>query len=118
MLTDLIFDFFGTLVGYTADHFNGGDHRRSHAMLVERGFALGYEEFIAGFTGIGDEHEAAARATFREYHMHDVAGAFLRGRLGGASAAGLVEEFAALYIDEWNGGTVFWPELPPRMKLS
>ena len=43
MATDLIFDFFGTLVQYKPGAFHTAPYERTHAYLLQQGFEITYE---------------------------------------------------------------------------
>lgn len=72
MITDLIFDLFGTLVGYTHGAFVGEPYRATHQMLLNAGFAVSYDDFVRTFTAVSDDMEQTARKNCIEYHMRDV----------------------------------------------
>jgi putative hydrolase of the HAD superfamily len=94
----IFFDFFGTLVDYPADQRE--DLTRTHALLAGWGCPLGYDTFradwLATFARLDDQS-----IDHREYHMRDVATAFLSGALGRPPRAGQVAEYLDCYLAEW-----------------
>jgi putative hydrolase of the HAD superfamily len=125
MVTDVVFDFFGTLVQYDPDKCVGPTETRAHAFLVERGLTLGFEPFRAGLADAFARFEVEARRTGREPHLHAISRAFLEGAGMGDAPDDLVAEFSARYVDEWNGSTValdgldaFLAALGQRFRLS
>jgi putative hydrolase of the HAD superfamily len=114
--SDLIFDFFGTLVGYTPGPFRDEPFLASHRILKEHGFAVEYDEFVRGFTSVSDRLEAAARATRVEYHMDDVGRAFFRECFDTDVSDAVLGPFIETFIGEWNRGTVFLPSIAPFLE--
>jgi putative hydrolase of the HAD superfamily len=100
--THVLFDFFGTLVRYSASRTEQG-YERSHALLREAGCALGYDAFLALWSEVSEAFEAEADRTHREFSMQELGAAFFTRALGRAPAP-LVSEFVATYVDEWNRG--------------
>jgi len=100
----LMFDFFGTLVHYR-DGVVGNPVDRSLAFLRERGLVLDAAAFATRWHGVWDEIDREARETLREVHMHEGARRFFR-RLDHDVDDAAVEDFVALYIDDWNEGVV------------
>jgi putative hydrolase of the HAD superfamily len=105
--TDLIFDFFGTLVHYRREIFRGASYERTHAFLLEQGFGCSYAQFEADWLAVSDAMETEARRTSREYSMLELARRFLqrmRDRpVPDALARALVEHFMA----EWSLGVTY-----------
>jgi putative hydrolase of the HAD superfamily len=114
--TDLIFDFFGTLVGYTPGLFVDAEYRTTHRVLSEHGFPIAYEDFVAGFTRVCDGLEREAKATHVEFHMHDAGRAFFSSCFDSDAPDTVVERFIATLIAEWNRGTVFYPAIKPFLE--
>ena len=105
MLTDLIVDFFGTLVSYDRNRFHG-DARRAFAYLRSQGFPLEYPEYAARFDLAFRELERTAAITCREFHM-DVAAETLFAATGWQASDRTRDRFVSLFVEEWNQGTVF-----------
>jgi putative hydrolase of the HAD superfamily len=105
VLTDLIFDFFGTLVSYDRARFHGDD-RRAFTYLRSQGFPLEYPEYAARFDLAFRELERAAATTCREFHMDDAAET-LFAAAGWQASHRTRDRFVALFVEEWNRGTVF-----------
>ena len=80
MISHLIFDFFGTLVRYSASRTAQG-YPGSHALLRDAGCALDYAAFLALWDETASGFERDAERTLREFSMEDVCGAFLERAL-------------------------------------
>jgi putative hydrolase of the HAD superfamily len=111
MVTDLIFDFFGTLVGYTPGTFRDEPFSASHQVLLDNGFHVEYETYTREFTRVSDVLEQQARVTRAEYHMHDVGRAFFSACFDRPVSSTVLELFIDTFIAEWNRGTVFLPDI-------
>jgi putative hydrolase of the HAD superfamily len=110
MVTDVVFDFFGTLVRYD-DAVVRPDDTRAHRYLVERGLALSPEAFRTGMGEVFAAFEAEACRTLREPLLHDIARAFLsRAGLRDAPQP-LVEGFVDCYSEEWSAAAMPLPGL-------
>ena len=72
MITDILFDFFGTLAQYTPGAFRTARYQQTHQFLHQRGFPIAYDTFVETFTTASNALEAQAKRTLHEYHMHDV----------------------------------------------
>lgn len=112
MKTHLLFDFFGTLVAYSASRTDQG-YARSHALLCEAGARLGYREFLDVWSAIAIRFEEAAESSRREFSMAELVTAFL-GQIGLRADADLVDGFTRRYLAEWNKG-VRHPDALPAM---
>jgi putative hydrolase of the HAD superfamily len=125
VITDILFDFFGTLVHYTPGIFHTAPYERTHGFLQQHGFQLPYDTFIQTFTTVADDLEAQAKASFREYHMDDVGRSFFRAAFAGDVDDGILKPFVAHFIAEWSRGVVhldglspFLTQLAGRYRLS
>ncbi|MCG8591067.1 MAG: HAD family hydrolase [Proteobacteria bacterium] len=105
--THLLFDFFGTLVEYSASRTEQG-YGRSYALLRSAGAPLGYDEFLSQWSRISEEFDAAAERSRREFSMLELVDAFL-GRVSPVHDDALVRNFADTYVSEWNRGVRYLP---------
>ena len=78
----VLFDFFGTLVAYSASRVEQG-FRKSHELLLERGSALDYEGFLQSWESCFEALETQAQASLVEYSMDAVCRQFLDRTLPG-----------------------------------
>ena len=124
MLSDLIFDFFGTLVQYQAGRFHGAPYQRTYGQLCDLGVAIAYDDFAAGFAATFDQLEAQAKITHQEFHMREVGRRFLGGR-GVSLAPDALDRWVDCYCEEWNRGTLYFDgiaafiaDLAGRYRLS
>jgi putative hydrolase of the HAD superfamily len=101
--THLLFDFFGTLVEYSASRTEQG-FGRSHGLLRQLGADLAYEEFLSAWSRVAAEFDRLSDQDDHEFSMNDVGTAFLKRALRRQPTPANVEAFTAQYIDEWNTG--------------
>lgn len=113
MITDLMFDFFGTLVTYTPGRFGTTPYTATHQVLRAHGFDLAYDDFAQHFTAAFQDLDVQAQASHTEFHMHEVGRRFLAQRFNEAVSHPLLDQFIETYITEWNRGTSFLPDIQP-----
>lgn len=104
----ILFDFFGTLVEYSASRTQQG-YERSHRLLSQAGSDLSYQRFLDQWSAHCDEFEREAEASTIEFSMTDLAGPFLVRVLPSPPTASFISEFADLYVSEWNKGVQYPP---------
>ncbi len=100
--THLLFDFFGTLVEYSASRTEQG-YERTFDLLRNAGTDLDYDTFLSLWTRISSEFDDAAERSHLEFSMTELARAFLDHSVSSVGEP-LVHEFVATYISEWNNG--------------
>lgn len=116
MPSNLIFDFFGTLVGYTPGPFRDEIYHATHQLLIEHGYPMEYEAFVRDYSRVSQRLDDEARASCIEFHMHDAGRAFFTECFGKEAPDHVVERFAQSFVTEWNRGTVFYPEIIPLIE--
>lgn len=102
MTRHLIFDFFGTLVGYSPSRTAQGYHD-AHAFYREAGGRLDYAVFMDCWSSAFSELDTATATTLREYSMVETTLAF-RDRAEFSASAEVLAELTARYLREWNKG--------------
>lgn len=110
-LTHVLFDFFGTLVAYE-DNRVGLGLDATHQLLRAAGARCDYEQFVAAWDAAFDEHEQRALQTLDEFSMDALCAAFLPRVLPAAPDAELAARFRDCFLDEWNRGVRYLPEVP------
>lgn len=108
--THLVFDFFGTLVDYSASRTEQG-YERSYALLQEAGTDLGYEAFLARWSQLSEAFDREAERTHREFSMRELGRAFLSEVVPSPSES-LVRDFVETYVAEWSKGVRYHDALP------
>jgi putative hydrolase of the HAD superfamily len=108
----VLFDFFGTLVEYSASRTEQG-YQKSFSLLRGAGVELDYQEFLSLWSEVFAQFDAAAEQDHREFSMIEVASAFL-GRAVGTAPAALIRDFVRTYLSEWNKG-VCYPDGVPEL---
>lgn len=106
--THVYFDFFGTLVDYSKSP-TGGNHERSHAVLVNHGAELGYHEYLGEWEAATSRFVEHANASLDEFSMYAFCMAFLTTHLPSAPTQQMVVELRDTYLEEWSAGVVFIP---------
>jgi putative hydrolase of the HAD superfamily len=101
--THVLFDFFGTLVDYSASRTEQGYHR-SHEQLRTLGARLSYVDFLAAFSATMVDFDERSDADDHEFSMSAVGTAFLATVLGRRPEPADVDAFVQTYIEEWNTG--------------
>lgn len=107
MATDLIFDFFGTLVQYTSGPFHTAPYSRTHDCLLHHGFAMPYDAFTAAFERVSHELEERAQQTGQEYHMEELGRRFFRAAFATDAPDAVVSAFVTVFLAEWSRGIVY-----------
>lgn len=105
MTTHVFFDFFGTLVEYSASRIEQG-YERSFGLVQEAGASLDYAQFLSIWSEVSGQFDAAAEQSRREFSMVELGTAFFR-RVLGASEETLVRDFVRTYVAEWNTGVSY-----------
>ncbi len=99
----ILFDFFGTLVRYSASRVSQG-YRATHALLRDRGVALSYDEFLGAWVGASEDLDRWSQEHQREFAMSDVSARFCKRVAPEQAAADLVEALWRSYLGEWEQG--------------
>jgi putative hydrolase of the HAD superfamily len=125
MTTDLIFDCFGTLVGYPTGPVHSDMYQGTHGLLHALDFAIPYETFVTEFACIYEAFEQAAQRSRAEFHFDEVWSAFFARCFARVPAPHVVARCSESYINEWCRGIVTYPEhaallarLAARYRLS
>ncbi|HEY2791392.1 MAG TPA: HAD family hydrolase [Micromonosporaceae bacterium] len=109
-VTHVLFDFFGTLVDYSAA-LDGTKYAADCARLV-RSYGGGVDAagFAAGWDEAYWQFENRARADRREFSMDELSLAFLAGVLDRDATPAQARELATTYVQQWNDGVVYRPD--------
>ena len=113
MLTDLIFDFFGTLVSYTHGMAPDASYGTTHRLLLDCGFSVEYDVFIRELNQVFEHLDQQAKATCVEYHSYEAGRMFFSTCFGREAPTDVLEHFIDTFSMEWNRGTIFYPEIKP-----
>jgi putative hydrolase of the HAD superfamily len=108
--THVLFDFFGTLVSYSASHIAQG-HARTHSVLAQAGSSLPYDRFLGVWDAHFEAFDRRADSSLTEYSMDELCSSFLRELVPVAPHERLVHRFRDAYLDEWNEGVLHLPEV-------
>jgi HAD superfamily hydrolase (TIGR01549 family) len=113
VITDILFDFFGTLVQYVPGAFHTAPYQLTHRFLQQHGFPIAYDTFVETFTSVSNDLEAQAKRTLCEYHMHDVGRNFFQVGFATDIADSILAPFIAQFIAEWSRGIVYLDAIEP-----
>ena len=108
MMTDIIFDFFGTLVNYSHG-ITDKTFANSHAYLQAQGFSITYQAFLDGWDAAFEVLEQQAQVDYHEYHMRDAAQQFITNTFQTEVDQAVYDTLVAYFIDEWNAGVTYHP---------
>ncbi len=101
----LIFDFFGTLVRYSASRTDQG-YRATHAFYRSAGGEMDYTAFVGCWSDAFMQLDASTAESHREYSMREAAEAFC-GRASLDAGPDVIEKLAERYLEEWNQGVEY-----------
>ena len=97
----IVFDFFGTLVGYTPGHLSGEKYFNTYKFLTENGYAINYKKFSSSFSDAFGELEEKAKVTNKEFFTNNF----------GEVPNKIQKDFIENYITEWNRQILYYPQL-------
>ena len=106
-MTNVLFDFFGTLVSYSASR-TGQGYPRSHALVPQ----LDYPAVLDLVDAVFDSFDRLSDVDDREFAVAEVAAEVLRRAHGRAPDPAEVAAFETAYLDEWSAGVVELDGLP------
>ncbi len=101
--THVLFDFFGTLVSYSASRTDQG-YAASHELARRFGAQLSYPDFLDAWDQISARFDAQADEDGIEFSMLQLASDFLTSVLGRVPSVDESEAFVDTYVGEWNQG--------------
>lgn len=107
VVTHVLLDFFGTLVGYSPSRTEQGYHL-SHALVRSMGARIDYLSFLQVWAAESARFDERSAVDDREFSMDEVAAAFLARLLRRDPDPAETAAFVDAYISEWNTG-VFYP---------
>ena len=106
LLTHIQFDFFGTLVAYSASRVEQG-YPKSYKLLLDNGSAFTYQTFLNKWDELFDEFEHQSTLSCIEFSMTELCESFLRQSLIVVPDPELVTSFRDTYLDEWSRGVTY-----------
>ncbi|MFY1692711.1 HAD family hydrolase [Plantactinospora sp. WMMB782] len=101
--THILFDFFGTLVDYSASRTEQG-YPGSYALLRQLGAGLDYPGFLATWSECFAQFDRRSDVDDSEFSMTEVGTAYLTGILDRRPAPAEVDPFVMEYVREWSTG--------------
>lgn len=123
MLRGILFDMFGTLVGYNPSRTEQGYHA-THDLLRANGIDVTYETFLACWSAVWDRLEQETAQSGWDFSMERLASEFLSD-LGCLPDERLTTDITRSYVREWSTGVRPIPGVPellaefaPRFRLG
>lgn len=113
--THIYFDFFGTLVQYSAGH-RGESHEKSHHLLANNGCELSYEDYLVEWESTFERFVQRSTKTLDEFSMDQLCLHFLSTHLQYQADPALVAAFRDCYLEEWSEGVCYIPGLDVLLK--
>jgi len=110
MITDVIFDFFGTLVDYSESR-NLTEINTSYEYLCQLGFNIDKEKYIKEFDTCFVQFEKEAIKNKSEFHMHDLGKYFFKTCFNYSINDNINKKFIRKYINDWNIKTTYYDNI-------
>ena len=124
MITGILFDFFGTLVAYSASRVAQG-YDATYNLLRDNGVDLSYAAFLESWVAVSEALDHWSQRTEREYSMEQVATHFLSRVCPHHRSHTLPTQLWMSYVKEWSVTIRYIPgvrelleELSARFRLG
>ena len=111
MIQAILFDFFGTLVEYSASRVEQG-YYATHALLLNDGVDVSYTAFLAAWSGAFDDLDRWSRRTGLEYSMEQATQQFIERVCPHPLSQELSTSLEMSYLREWSAAIRFIPGVP------
>jgi len=108
VIKGILFDFFGTLVEYSASRVEQG-YYATHQLLLDHGVDMSYADFLTRWVTVSEALDQWSRRTGREYSMEQVALQFLARVCPHHRSHALPTQLWMSYIQEWSGAIHYIP---------
>jgi putative hydrolase of the HAD superfamily len=105
-ITHILFDFFGTLVDYSASMTEQGYHQ-THRLLVSLGVCIDYSEFVESWSAEARAFDERSAIDESEFSMGELSKTFLARFMRRAPERHEIDAFVNSYLREWNTGVVY-----------
>ncbi len=106
VVSHVLLDFFGTLVGYSPSRTEQGYHD-SHALVRAMGARIDYPGFLTAWAAESASFDERSASDNSEFSMDEVAAAFLARLLSRDPDSAETGAFVRAYLSEWNTGVVY-----------
>jgi putative hydrolase of the HAD superfamily len=101
VITGILFDFFGTLVEYSASRVAQG-YYATHQLLLDHGITISYEAFLDNWVTVSEALDHGSQRTGREYSMEQVAAHFLARVCPHQQSCDFSTQLWTSYVHEWS----------------
>lgn len=110
--THVLFDFFGTLVDYSAAVAGACAATDCAALIRSYGAGLDEATFISAWDSAYDSYHSVAILDHREFSMDQLSRSFLADVLGREPTPAESSALVSTYIRQWNHGVRYRPDTP------
>jgi putative hydrolase of the HAD superfamily len=118
MITDIIFDFFGTLVIYDPN-LTDQSYKCCQRTLAEKEYFVAHDRFITSFWSVFAELEEKAKSDFKEFHMIEVAQLYFKREFGVGVEQEIAKDLIVQFMEAWGKGIMYHPGIKEFLeKLS
>jgi putative hydrolase of the HAD superfamily len=124
VIQGILFDFFGTLVTYSASRVEQGYHA-THQLLRQHGIDITYTAFLNNWVAVSETLDQWSHRTGREYSMEQVATQFLNQVCSSPWPSTLPAQLWMSYVHEWGAAIRYIPgvlallqDLSSRLRLG
>lgn len=107
MVKDIVFDFYGTLVGYSHESVRDGE-RNAYEFLLSQNYEIDYSEYRKWMNQSYFELMKEAQAHHREFSIEDISRRFMENAFDVHVNEKFAKEFGRIHVEEWNQGTRFF----------
>lgn len=101
MITGILFDFFGTLVEYSASRVEQG-YYSTHKLLLDSGVNMSYAAFLESWVAVSEALDHWSQGTGLEYSMEQVSAQFLARVCPHHQSHDLSTQLWMSYVREWS----------------
>lgn len=115
MITNILFDFFGTLVDYSESRMLT-EINTSYEYLCSLGFAIDKEKYLKEFDECFMHLEDRSIKNRSEFHMHELGRYFFEKCFQYKIPDAENSVFISKYINDWNIKTVYYEAIRPFLQ--
>src|SRR5262249_21157517 len=101
VITGILFDFFGTLVEYSASRVEQGYHS-THKLLLDSGVNISYAAFLESWVAVSEALDRWSQDRGLEYSMDQVAARFLARVCPNHQSRDFSTQLWMSYVREWS----------------
>ncbi|MDH3600941.1 MAG: HAD family hydrolase [Candidatus Tectomicrobia bacterium] len=115
VIQGILFDFFGTLVEYSASRVEQG-YDTTHKLLLQHGIDITYAAFLDNWVAVSEALDQWSQYTGCEYSMEQVAVQFLHQVCPPPWPRPLPTQLWMSYVHEWGAAIRYIPGVPALLQ--